>query len=136
MTALVRWDPLRELESIDRRMRRFFDFPSLVPPTDVYETEKELVLELEVPGFTEKELDIELSDHTLCVKGTRREETEKTEERLRLHERLATEFERRFVLPHETDTKHVGAAYANGVLTLHVPKTGTEAPRKVEIAKK
>ncbi|HEY7206637.1 MAG TPA: Hsp20 family protein, partial [Gaiellaceae bacterium] len=71
MTALVRWDPLRELESIDRRMRRFFDFPSLVPPTDVYETEKELVLELEVPGFTEKELDIELSDHTLCVKGTR-----------------------------------------------------------------
>ena len=73
MTALVRWDPFRELDAMERRMRQMFgDFglvPAMLPAADVYETEKEYVFEIEAAGFEEKELTIEVADHTLLVKG-------------------------------------------------------------------
>jgi HSP20 family protein len=134
---LEKWTPFRELDRMERRMRRVFEgagvFPPLTPATDIYETEKEYVVELEVPGFEEKELEIEVSDHTLVVKGERTEETEKKEKALLLRERLERQFERRFELPFESDGEHVTADYGKGVLTLHVPKTTTAKPRKVEI---
>ena len=137
MPVLERFSPIRELELLDRRMRRIFsDFPlvpALTPAADVYETDRELVVELEVPGYEEKELDIELADHTLVVKGRRTEETEKEERTLRLHERLESTFVRRFELPLETDTEHVTATYGKGVLTLHVPKVPEHTPRRIAI---
>jgi HSP20 family protein len=131
--------PLREFDLIDRRMRRFFEdlgfVPALAPAADIYEAEGELVVELEVPGFEEKELEIEVSDHTLSVTGERKEQTEKMEKTMRLRERLEKKFERRFNLPVDIDGEHVTAEYANGVLTVHVPKTTHEKPLKVEITK-
>lgn len=139
MPLLERWTPLRDLDVIDRRMRRFFeDFsfvPAVAPAADVYESDGELTVELEVPGFDEKELEIELADHTLSISGERREESEKKEKALRLHERLEKSFERRFELPVDVDGEHVRAEYTKGVLTVHVPKTAQAEPRKVEIAK-
>jgi HSP20 family protein len=131
--------PLREFDLMDRRMRRFFEdlgfVPALSPAADIYEAEGELVVELEVPGFEEKELEIEVSDHTLCVTGERKEQTEKQEKTMRLRERLEKRFERRFELPVGIDGEHVTAKCANGVLTVHVPKTSHETPHKVEITK-
>ena len=118
-------------------MRRFFEdtgfLPETLPPTDIYETEKEYVVELEVPGFDEKELTVEVTDHGLHVTGERTEETEKREPAMLLHERLERRFERRFELPRESDTAAVKAEYAKGVLTLHVPKTASAVSHKVEI---
>ena len=134
-----KWTPLRELDLMDRRMRRFFAdlgvAPWRAPAADVYETEKELVVELEVPGFDEKQLEIRVADHTLAVSGERQESTEKDAKALRLRERLEARFERRFELPVEIDSKHVKAEYAKGVLTVHVPKTARETPHKVAITK-
>jgi HSP20 family protein len=90
---------------------------------------------LEVPGFDEKELEVEVRDHTLSVTGERKEESEKKEKTLRLGERLEKRFERRFELPTEIDSEHVKADYTKGVLTVHVPKTAHEEPHKVEITK-
>ena len=139
MPLLEKWAPFRELDVMDRRMRRFFEdigvVPASTPSADVYVTEKELVVELEVPGFDEKELAIEVSDHTLSVTGEREEETERKEKTLHLRERLETRFERRFVLPAVADSEHVKAEYAKGVLTVHVPKIAHEKPHKVESAK-
>jgi HSP20 family protein len=140
MPVLERLSPFRELELLDRRMRRMFSdlpfVPALTPAADVYETDGELVLELEVPGYEEKELEIELSDHTLVVKGDRTEETESKEKMLRVHERLESTFVRRFELPAETDTERVSATYAKGLLTLHVPKVPEFTPRKISITPK
>jgi HSP20 family protein len=139
--VLERLSPFRDLDLMERRMRRMFAelpfpfMPSLAPAADVYETDAEYVVELEVPGYHEKELDIEVVDHTLMVKGMRQEETEKTNKRMRLHERLESSFERRFDLPVETDSEHLTATYGNGLLTLHVPKTAQLAARKIEIAR-
>ena len=138
MPKLEKWTPFRELDLMDRRMRRFFEdlgvVPALTPAADVYETDGELVVELEVPGFDEKELEIEVRDHTLSIIGERAEETENKEKTLRLHERLEKRFERRFELPTGIG-EHVVAEYTKGVLTVHVPKTSHERPHKVEITK-
>jgi HSP20 family protein len=140
MPLLEKWTPSREFDLVDRRMRRFLGdlgfTPSLTPAADIYEAENELVVELEVPGFDEKELEIEVRDHTLSIKGERTELTEKKEKALLLRERLEKTFARRFELPLEADGEHVRAEYSNGVLTVHVPKTAHEKPRKVEITKK
>lgn len=139
MTALTKWMPLRELDTMERRMRRMFEDvgfgPFTVPAADFYETDREYVIELEVPGFEEKELGIEVSDHTLTVRGERKEEAEKEQERaFRFHERLEKTFERQFYLPPEADTEHVKAAFAKGVLKVFAPKAPEAKPRKVPIA--
>jgi HSP20 family protein len=137
MPKLERWTSVRDLDLAGRRLRRFFEdhgvVPALTPAADVYETDSELVVELEVPGFDEKELQIEVRDHTLSVTGEREEETEKKEKTVRVRERLEKRFERRFELPAGIDNEHVNAEYTKGVLTVHVPKTPYEKQHKVEI---
>jgi HSP20 family protein len=139
MTTVVKWSPFRELDSMERRMRRLFEdagvAPALLPASDVYETETEFVVELEVPGFEEKELGITLTDHQLVVKGERTETKEQREKTYRLHERLEREFERRFALPPDADLEHVEAKFAKGVLEVRAPKRKDSAPKKVTIAK-
>jgi HSP20 family protein len=138
MPLLEKWTPFAEADLLDRRMRRMFAglgiVPALTPAADIYEADDELVVELEVPGFSEKELEIEVSNHTLTVKGERKEEKETKEKALRLRERLEATFERSFVLPAEADPDRLTAVYGKGVLTLHVPKAVHAEPRKIEIA--
>jgi hypothetical protein len=93
MTTMVRWSPFGDLDSLDRRLRQMLDMPVAVPATDVYETESEYVVELEVPGYEEKELGIELSDHVLTVTGERHEETGEDDKSFRLRERLEDRLE-------------------------------------------
>ena len=140
MNTLERWTPIRELDRMERRARRLFEeagfFPTVGPAADVYETGDEFVVELEVPGFEEKELEVQVADHTLVVTGERKGETEKHEKTMLLRERLEREFERRFTLPATADDEHVTADFAKGVLTLHVPKADESKPHRVAIGKK
>lgn len=138
MSTLDRWTPpLPDLDTFERRVRRMFQdlgvAPAVTPPADVYETEQEVVVELEVPGFDEKELAVSVSDHTLTVTGSRRKREAKTEKTLRVRERLDASFERRFQLPPDVDADHVAATYGKGVLTLHVPKLGKTKRKLVKI---
>jgi HSP20 family protein len=140
MTTLVKWSPFRELDLMERRMRRMLDdvglAPAVLPAVDVYETEDEFVLELEVPGYEEKELTIEAFDHTVAIAGERSEVAERPDKVFRLHERLEKHFERRFELPPEADTKHLKAVFENGVLEVHAPKSPQVKPRKIAIGKR
>jgi len=139
MTTLIKWSPFTEIDSMERRMRRVFEeigfAPLLLPAADVYETKDEFVVELEVPGYEEKELGIEVTDHMVTVKGERKETKEEVEKTFRLHERLERQFERRFELPTDADTKHVRAKFTKGVLELHAPKLAAPKPHKIAIAK-
>ena len=139
MATIVKWTPFRELDAMERRIRRMlgdFGFAPALPAADVYETADEFVVELEVPGYEEKELGIEVSDHTVTVTGEREETKEEKEKTFWLQERLERQFERRFELPAEADTEHLQAVFKKGVLELHAPKLQTAKPRKVEISKK
>ena len=144
MATLVKQTLFPEFETMERRFRRAFEgipllpafLPSstVLPAADVYETKDELVVELEVPGYDEKELGLELSDHTLTVSGTRAESKDETEKTLRLHERLERHFERTFILPSEIDEEHVTASFGKGVLKVHAPKLTTAKTRTVAIS--
>jgi HSP20 family protein len=137
--AIVRWTPFTELDSMERRMRRIFEeigfAPGLAPAADIYETDDEFVVELEVPGYEEKELSIQVSDHTLAVKGSREKTKEEKRKEFTLHERLEREFERRFILPSDADTEHLKAVFANGVLEVRAEKLETVKPKQVAITK-
>lgn len=138
MSTMVKWAPFQDLGVVERRMRRMLeDFgmaPAPLPAADFYETEKELVVELEVPGFDEKELDLKVSDHTLTVTGERTQEKEEKDKTFHLHERLEKRFERTFSLPPEADVDHVGATFRKGILEVHVPKIERAKARKIDIA--
>jgi HSP20 family protein len=101
MTTLVKWAPFGDLDLVERRMRRMLeDFgvaPAQVPAADVMETDKELIVKLDAPGFDEKELSLEVSDHMLTIKGERARETEEKEKTFYLHERI----ENQLRLPHQ-----------------------------------
>lgn len=96
-------------------MRRLFDdagfIPAPSPAADVYETPQEFVVELEVPGFADKDLALEITDHTLIVKGQVKEEKERDDRTFLLHERLERTFERRFFLPDAADTDKLTATF-------------------------
>jgi HSP20 family protein len=133
MTTMLKWSPFQDLDSVERRMRRMFEevgfAPTLLPAADIYETDDEFVVEVEVPGYEETELGIEVSNHRLTIKGAK----EKKERAFRLHERLEREFERSFELPAEVDTKHVQAKFTKGVLEVHAPKLTVSKPQKIAI---
>ena len=135
--AIVKWTPFMELDSMERRMRRVFEeigfAPALAPAADVFETADEFVVELELPGYEEKELSIEIDDHTLSIRGEREKVKEETTKQFRLHERLEREFERRFVLPVAADTEHLKASFTKGVLEVHAPKLKQTKPKKIAI---
>jgi HSP20 family protein len=137
MATMTRWSPLRELDAMERRMRRMFEevgiAPALGPAADVYETEDEFVVELEVPGYEEDELTLEIVDRKLKVTGERSESTEKEEKSFRLQERLERGFSRTFELPAEADLESVRASFGRGVLEVRAPKVLASQPRKIEI---
>ena len=135
--AIMRLTPMRDLDSMERQIRRAFEqagfAPTLGPAADVYETKDDFVVELDVPGYDEKEIEIEVLDHTLVVKGLQEQTTKTDEKTFRLRERLERHFERRFALPVEADTDHATAKFVNGVLELHAPKVPSAKPRKIAI---
>ena len=137
MTTTTKWAPFQELDSIERRLRRVFEdaglAPKLLPAADIYETDDRFVVELEVPGFEEKELEIEVTDHMLTVTGSRHEDTEKNEKSFRLRERIDRQFERTFRLPPEVDAEQVHASFASGVLKVEADKTVLAEAHKVPI---
>ena len=137
MTTLVKWAPFGDLDLVERRMRRMLeDFgvaPAQVPAADVLETEKELIVKLDAPGFDETDLSLEVTDHQLTVKGEKTEEKEQKDTTFHLRERLENRFERTFTLPGEADVEHVGAQFRKGVLEVHVPKLEQPKPRSIAI---
>jgi HSP20 family protein len=137
MATLVKWAPFQDLDVFERRMRRMLEdwgvAPAPLPAADVYETEKELVVELDVPGYEEKELALEVTDHMLTIRGERKTEKEEKEKSFYLHERLEKHFERRFTLPPEVDTAKIEAKFRTGVLEVHIPKIEEAKARTIPI---
>jgi HSP20 family protein len=134
LTTLVKQPLLPELDVMERRLRRMFEVP-MAPAADVYETPEEVVFELEVPGYEEKELGLEVSDHMLTITGTHSETTEEIDKTFRIHERIGGTFERTFMLPPEIDGEHVTATFEKGLLKVRAPKAEAAKPRKIAISK-
>lgn len=105
------------------------------PQIDVVETERELVLRADLPGLTAEQVQLEVTDGTLVIKGEREEKRESKGAEYRLAERAWGSFERCLALPTSVDADAISAEFTNGVLEVHLPKTEKAVGRRVPIGK-
>lgn len=147
--AIVRWDPARELDSLQGEMNRLFSSflePSgrragngsvahrWIPAMDLVETDERFVLKADLPGLSEDDVNIELDDNTLTITGERRTEHEQRTEGYYRVERASGAFARQLTLPEGVDAEGVKASFDRGVLEVSIPKPEQAKPRKVKIA--
>jgi HSP20 family protein len=142
MATLVRWEPFRELASMQSEMGRLmnglFEGPgrvtqNWVPALDVWETETEVVYAFDLPGIPEDKIDIEVQDETLTVTAVREKVAEESNDRYFRYERRYGSFSRAVGLPQGVDQSRIAAAYKDGVLEIRVPKPEEAKPHKVQL---
>jgi len=144
--AIVRWDPFRDLMTIRERMNRIFDeffrgqevgeaFPatSWTPAVDIYETPNEVVLKAELPGVNQKDIQLEIKDNTLTLKGERAKDEEVKEDSYYRRERFYGTFYRSFTLPSNIQQDKIQARYKDGILEVIMPKAEAAKPRQIKV---
>jgi HSP20 family protein len=142
MATLVRWEPFRELASMQTEMSRFLNgvfegsgrtTQNWVPAVDVWETERELVYAFDLPGVTEEDISVELHDDTLTVSAQRERTEERAEDGFVRFERRFGSFSRAVGVPQGTTEDGITAEYRDGVLELRVAKPAETKPRRIQI---
>ena len=135
---------------VENRMNRFMErmltepFDATLPESigwlpamDIVENDESLMLTAELPGMTQKDIDVSVENGVLTVKGEKAEERreEKKENKIHLYERTYGSFQRSFALPPTVDGNGITAKFDNGVLTLNMPKTpaAKASAKKIEI---
>jgi HSP20 family protein len=148
--ALIRWEPVAELNTIQNEMNRlfntFFDQPAQagrgngngtlrrwLPPMDLVETANHYVLRADLPGLSDGDVNIQLEDNVLTISGERNTEHEDQQEGYYRLERAFGAFSRSLTLPDGVDPDHVQARFDRGVLEITVPKPEQKKPRHVQI---
>ncbi len=145
--AITKWDPFKELTTIQDRINRLFDenigrvrFPDIElsagawnPAVDIYETKDNVVLKAELPGLEKKDFSIEIKDNMLTLKGERKFEKETKEENYYRMERAYGSFMRSFNLPASVDKDKVKAKFKDGILEVTVPKTEAAKPKQINV---
>jgi HSP20 family protein len=144
--VITRWDPFRELASLQNRVNNLFqDYGrnnqeelttsgSFIPAVDVYEDEHKVTLKLEVPGVNEQDLDVQVENNTLTIRGQRKFEKEEKEENFQRIERRYGSFSRSFTLPNTIDTESVKASYENGILKIELAKREEAKPKQIKVS--
>ena len=140
--ALVRWDPARELASmeIDRLHNMFSNLygeglsRSWMPPVDIYETEQhEVVVKAELPDMKREDISVTFENNVLTLKGERKMAAEVANDRFQRLERFYGTFSRSFTLPSTVDAGHITAIYKDGVLTIRLPQREEAKPRQIAV---
>jgi HSP20 family protein len=147
--ALIRWEPVRELNTIQNEMNRLFNTffepggaqggpPAAsrrwLPAMDLVESGDEFVLRADLPGLSEDDVNIELEDNVLTISGERKSEHEERKEGYYRLERASGSFSRSLTLPEGVDPEKVRASFDRGVLEVRIPKPEERKPRKVTIS--
>ena len=142
MATLVRWEPIRELATLQTEMGRLMNglfegngraTQSWVPAVDVWETDTDLVYAFDLPGVSEEQISIELQEDTLTVTAERDRSEEGAEEGFLRYERRFGTFSRALNVPHGVTEERIKADYRDGVLEIRVAKPESPKPRKIQI---
>lgn len=147
MAATRRYDPFRELATLQERMNRIFDdtlssgsrreeealAATWAPPVDILERKDRIVLTAELPGFTEDQIRLHFEDGVLTLDGERRFEKEVDDARYHCVERSYGRFARSFRLPANVDEEAISAAFQNGLLVVELPKRVEARPKSIRI---
>lgn len=145
--AITRWDPFGEMLRMQRDMDRIFSrmgteregattpAVSWMPRINVKSKGDDVVIKAELPGIDPADVDIEVTDGVLTIKGERKAEEEREGEGWLVRESSYGSFERSLVLPEGVTAEEISASYNDGILEIHVPKALEAAkPKTTRIA--
>ena len=147
--AIIRWSPFRDtfhnIVSLQDEMNRLFDTfsksgdsQSLVegtwaPSCDIYESKDQIVIDAEIPGMSQKDINVSVTDNVLTIKGEKKQEKEVKEENYYRVERSYGTFTRSFTLPVGVKADAIKANYKDGVLKVVLPKAEEAKPKQIAI---
>ena len=145
--AMTRFDPFRDLAVLQDRMNRLFadsyqgrdrdeallNRGSWVPAVDIYEVEGGLVLKAELPDVSRDDIDVNVENNTLTLRGERKLDQKINQGNFHRVERAYGTFARQFSLPATVDGAKITADYKNGVLTVTLPVREEAKPRSIKI---
>ena len=149
--AIVRWEPFRDLVSIQGRMNRLFDeafrgatrgsgdeeewsLGSWAPAVDIFEQDGHIVLKAELPGVDPKDVEVRVENNVLTLRGERKLDNDVQKENYHRVERAYGSFSRSFTLPTVVDTEKIKAEYRDGVLRVNLPKREEAKPKQISIS--
>ena len=147
MMNLVKWNPWREMPTIQNRINRMFDDPFFRfgrwtdddsmgmwnPIVDLYEEDDHFVIKAELPGVDKNNIKVDLKDRVLTLSGERNYDNEVKEENYYRKERSYGKFQRAFRLPADVDSDKIRAEFKDGVLQVEVPKPEKIKAKQVTI---
>ncbi len=154
MSAIVKWNPFREMEEMQRRMSSLFDWnplrhgthsaltgpdenitvPEWSPLVDIAEDDKEYLIKVEIPEVSKEDVKVTVEGGTLTIAGDRKSEKEQKGRRFHRVERYYGRFERSFALPDDAETEHVKAEFKDGVLRVHLAKSEKARPKQIQVS--
>lgn len=145
---LSRWNPMKELEEMEKRLSTIFGkAPSAAsgekkeaiavadwsPLVDITEDEKEYVVKAEIPEMKKEDIKLNVHDDLLTITGERKYEKEEKGKKYHRVERAYGSFMRSFTLPEDADSSKVSAEYKDGLLKVHIPKSEKAKPKTTEV---
>jgi len=139
--AIIRWDPFREMTNFEDQFNRLWRGvadggkrqESWLPAVDVFDTKDAVVLKAELAGMRPDDIQIEVEDNVLTIKGERRFEEKVDEDRYYRVERRFGSFQRSLALPQGVRAEDIQASYEDGILEVRVPKVEEEKPKKITV---
>jgi HSP20 family protein len=142
----VRWTPFSEVGLLQNQMNRLFDTAlqgrsgdsngttAWIPAADIYESESELLVTLDLPGIDPKTVDVRVENNVLTIRGERKLDEKQNTENFHRVERSYGPFGRAFTLSTAVDAEKIHATYKAGVLSIALPKAETAKPKRIQIA--
>lgn len=147
MRNLRTFDPLRDFSSLQERINRLFDDTmraspegdeelmsgAWAPAVDIHETDDGFMVTADLPGVKKEDIEIDLKDSTLTIKGEKKFEEKAPKENYIRIERSYGKFIRSFSLPNNIDSEKIKATFNNGTLELNIPKKEDAKPKQITI---
>ncbi|MBI3373644.1 MAG: Hsp20/alpha crystallin family protein [Betaproteobacteria bacterium] len=145
--AIVKWEPLREIEDMFDRYTRAMGsigWPSTrgqeliatgewTPRVDISETDKEFVIKAEIPEVKKEDVKVSVDNGVVTIQGERKQEKEEKGKKFHRVERYYGNFVRSFTLPDNIDEANIKASFKDGMLNLQIPKTAESKPKSIEV---
>ena len=143
--AIVRYNPFRDLRSIQEQMNRLIDLAwskesgediregAWQPPVDIYEDEHSVIIKAELPDVEQKDIEVKIEDNTLILRGERKQDESIRKENYHRIERYYGSFQRSFALPLTIDRDKVKASCEKGILTIVLPKKEESKPKQIYV---
>ncbi len=128
----------RDFDNLFSSLWNSWGYPTVkTPAVDIWEDEKAYMVSAELPGYSEKDVDVHVDKHVLKISSVCEAEKEEKEEKQSpnylIKERYCSAFERSFTLPEGVDEENISGEFKNGILTLTIPKLPEQQPKKIEV---